>query len=76
MGALIGDCLGAYWEMKPWAGTHPLNEVEEQIVEQVRQTKSGKAPAISHTDDTAMTLAMARSLVDCKDFNPADMAKK
>ena len=27
VGALIGDCLGCYWEMMSWKGTHPLEKV-------------------------------------------------
>ena len=76
MGALVGDCLGSYWEMQSWRGTHPLQKVKEKIAEQVQQTQSGKAPVISYTDDTAMTLAMARSFVDCNGFESTDLAKK
>ena len=76
MGALVGDCLGSYWEIGTWVGTHPIEKVKERIEEQVQQTQSGKAPVISYTDDTAMTLAMAKSIVSCNGFDSADMARK
>ena len=27
VGAVVGDCLGGYWEMKSWKGTHNIVEV-------------------------------------------------
>ena len=38
--------------------------------------KSGKGPVISYTDDSAMTLTMAQSLVGCQKFDHLDMAKR
>ena len=76
VGALVGDCLGSYWEIGSWVGTHPIQKVKKKIEEKVRQTQSGKAPVISYTDDTAMTLAMAKSIVSCKGFDSVDMARK
>ena len=76
VGALIGDCLGAYWETQSWKGTHPIEAVKEKIEEQIRQTTSGKAPVISYTDDTALTFAMADSLVKCSRFDARHMAKR
>lgn len=32
VGALVGDCLGNYWEMMPWVGTHPLDEVRNSFI--------------------------------------------
>lgn len=72
----MGDCLGSYWERMSWRGTHPIGDVEDKLKEQTRQAKSGKAPLISYTDDSAMTLAMAKSLIDSNGFNSLDMAKK
>ena len=76
VGALVGDCLGAYWEMQSWKGSHPIDKVNERIAEQIRQTTSKKAPVISYTDDTALTFAMAESLVECRGFDTENMARK
>ena len=76
VGALVGDCLGAYWEMQSWTGTHPIEKVKAKIAEQIQQTSSGKAPVVSYTDDTALTLAMADSLVQCRGFEAKHMAKR
>ena len=72
----MGDCLGAYWERQSWRGTHPLDEVKAKIGSQVLETKSKKAPLISYTDDTALTLALADSLVECGRFDSAHVAQK
>ena len=77
VGALIGDCLGAYWERQSWKGVHSLEKVKEKITSQVLETTvSKKAPLISYTDDTALTLALGDSLADCGKFNPVHFAKK
>ena len=76
LGALVGDCLGAYWENQSWIGAHPIEKVRERIREQVRQTKSGKAPVITYTDDTALTFAIAESLVECKGVDEENLARK
>ena len=76
MGALIGDCLGAYWEGQSWIGTHPIEKVKETIGEQIRQTTSKKAPVISYTDDSALTFAMAESLVECRGFVAQHMVRR
>ncbi len=76
VGALVGDCLGAYWETQSWIGTHPIEMVREKIVEQVQQTKSGKGPVITYTDDTALTFAVAESLVECRGIDEENMARK
>ena len=76
VGALVGDCLGAYWELQSWKGSHPIQKVKARIEEQIRQTASGKAPVITYTDDTALTFAMAESLVQCRGFDAEHMAKR
>ena len=76
VGALAGDCLGAYWELQSWKGSHPIQTVKARIEEQIQQTTSGKAPVISYTDDTALTFAMAESLVQCRGFDAEHMARR
>ena len=76
VGALIGDCLGAYWETQSWIGTHPIEMVKEKIGEQIRQTTSKRAPVISYTDDSALTFATAESLAECKQFDAQHMVRR
>ena len=76
LGALIGDCMGAYWESAPWIGTHSIEDVKGKIRDQVERALAGKTPRLSYTDDTALTFAMAESLVECKKYNAVAMAKK
>lgn len=76
VGALVGDCLGAYWERQSWNGVHALDKVKEKIASQVMETKKAKAPPISYTDDTALTIALGDSLVECGKFNLAHCAQK
>ena len=51
-------------------------QVMKQIEQSVAESKTGKAPVISYTDDSAMTIVMARSLVECGKFDPSDMARR
>ena len=44
--------------------------------DQVSQYKRGKAPVISYTDDSAMTIQLAKSLIQCKGFDAKDMAQR
>ena len=75
-GAIVGDCFGAYWERASWKGVHPIEDVRAKMEEQVRQTSSGKAPVISYTNDTALTLATAESLLECRGLDLEHMARR
>ena len=56
---------------------HGLDKVKEKIASQVIETKhKAKAPPISYTDDTALTIALGDSLVECGKFDPAHCAQK
>ena len=76
VGALVGDCLGAYWERASWRGVHPIEEVRTKMEEQIRQTSSKKAPPISYTDDAALSLATAESLLECCGLDLEHMARR
>ena len=76
VGALIGDCLGGYWETQSWKGTHPIEDVKRRFAEQVKQTQSKKAPVITYTDDTALTFAVADSLIECGKLDADHMTKR
>lgn len=75
VGALMGDCLGAYWERQSWKGVHSLDKVKAKIASQVLET-THNAPLIGYTDDTALTLALGDSLVECGEFKLAHCAQK
>ncbi len=75
-GVLVGDCFGAYWESKSWKGVHPLVEIKQKMEDQLKQTKSKKAPLVYYTDDTALTLALGDSIMECKKFDARHFAHK
>ena len=54
----------------------PFSQVKKQIEKSVAESKSGKAPVISYTDDSAMTIVMAQSLVEHGKFDASDMARR
>ncbi|XP_049785711.1 ADP-ribosylhydrolase ARH3-like isoform X2 [Schistocerca cancellata] len=71
LGSLLGDCLGA-----PYEGD---SSVSKAVLQQYFDKIEGppfKAPIKQYTDDTAMTKCVAESLIDCRGFEPQDMAKK
>ena len=76
VGALVGDCLGAYWETQSWQGIHPIDDVKRRFAQQIAQTQSKKAPVITYTDDTALTFAVADSLIQCGKFDADHMARR
>lgn len=76
VGALLGDSIGAAWEMANWNTTHPLEKVTSRIAQRVKDNLASKDRKMEYTDDSAMTLAMARSFVERKGFNARDLARK
>lgn len=76
VGAVVGDCLGAYWENRSWKGAHCIDEVKQKIEEQLKEAGSNKAPLIGYTDDTALTLALGESIADCGKFDARHFAQK
>ena len=75
VGAILGDCLGKPWETSSWLTTFPLEEIKAKIPKRVADGIKMKKP-LTYTDDSAMTLALATSLVECKGFDAKDVAKK
>ena len=68
-GAALGDALGAPHELR---GKYPLNMYNGKLYLDVRlQSRFGlkTGPIGSTTDDTAMTMALARSLIDNNAFD-------
>ena len=76
VGALLGDSIGAAWEMANWNTTHPLEKVTSRIAQRVKDNLASNDRKMEYTDDSAMTLAMARSFVERKGFNARDLARK
>ena len=76
VGALLGDSIGAAWEMANWNTTHPLKKVTSRIAQRVKDNLASKDRKMEYTDDSAMTLAMARSFVERKGFDARDLARK
>ena len=76
VGALVGDCLGAYWEKQSWIGAHCIEGIKMKIKELLEASSSKKAPPIGYTDDTALTIALGESIVDCGKFEARHFAQK
>lgn len=76
VGALLGDSIGAAWEMENWNTTHPLEKVTSRIAQRVKDNLASNDRKMEYTDDSAMTLAMARSFVERKGFEARDLARK
>ena len=79
VGALLGDSIGAVWEVGNWNTTHPLEKVTSRIAELVKNKLTSPIASdrkMKYTDDSAMTLAMARSFVERKGFDARDLARK
>lgn len=71
VGALLGDCLGAPFEMDPKASPSVLNSYFKRL-----HDPNLKVPYKQYTDDTAMTRCVALSLIEKKGFVAEDMAKR
>ena len=76
VGALLGDSIGAAWETASWNTTHPLDAVTAKIAKRVKDNLASSDRKMKYTDDSAMTLAMARSFVERKAFDARDLARK
>jgi ADP-ribosyl-[dinitrogen reductase] hydrolase len=72
VGCAIGDALGNPFETK-LSSYQPLREWDGKFKE--GGTFWWGQPG-QYTDDTLMSLGLARSLVRCKGFNPADVARE
>jgi poly(ADP-ribose) glycohydrolase ARH3 len=75
VGAVLGDCLGKPWEQSSWLNTFDLELIKKKIPSRVADGLKFKKP-LPYTDDSAMTLALATSIVECNGFDARDVAKK
>lgn len=64
LGLATGDALGTTLEFQPTGSVNPLNDM-------VGGGPFGLAPG-QWTDDTAMALCLAESLIQCQGFNLSD----
>ncbi|CAD1469977.1 unnamed protein product, partial [Heterotrigona itama] len=74
LGALIGDCTGS-----PYDDGDRLTSGVKLVLQKSFDKLEGppfKAPVVRFTDDSAMTHSLAKSLVDRKELDVVDVAKK
>ncbi|XP_014677237.1 PREDICTED: poly(ADP-ribose) glycohydrolase ARH3-like isoform X2 [Priapulus caudatus] len=71
VGAIVGDCIGADFECRPFVDTLHLSNFLTSMA-----GKTGRGNKVSYTDDTAMTRSVADSLISKKAFNASDMAMR
>ncbi|XP_012255881.2 ADP-ribosylhydrolase ARH3 [Athalia rosae] len=74
LGALMGDCLGSAYE-----GEGLFTPGMKLVIQRSFDKLEGpyfKAPLMQFTDDSAMTSAVAESLIECQGFDQVNMAKK
>ncbi|GBN11288.1 Poly(ADP-ribose) glycohydrolase ARH3 [Araneus ventricosus] len=70
IGSLIGDCLGEPFELRTRASKTVLRNYFSNLL------SGGSTKMFPYTDDTSMTLSVARSLVENKKIDPKDLAKR
>ncbi|KAK3095103.1 hypothetical protein FSP39_010370 [Pinctada imbricata] len=76
VGAVLGDCIGAYFEFE-WAPSIEKEKIVNLVNKIEAESKKDKKKKVwEFTDDTAMTRSVARSLIAHPDFSSVDMAKK
>lgn len=74
LGALIGDCTGS-----PYDNGDQLTSGMKLVLQKSFDKLEGppfKAPVVQFTDDSAMTYSLAKSLIDRKELDVVDVAKK
>ena len=78
LGALFGDALGARFECTYFNEPVPSHEFEQFSKENLSkyQGKESVNKLFHFTDDSAMTMALCRSLLAKKTFNIKDLAKQ
>ena len=79
LGGLVGDCLGATFEMK-YENMIPVKKITK-FLDDVRAAESDKAEDDAHddyfefTDDSAMSRQIAKSFIEQKKIDPKHLAK-
>ncbi|KAL6267129.1 hypothetical protein P5V15_000208 [Pogonomyrmex californicus] len=74
LGVLIGDCLGS-----PYEGLEKLSRLKKTVLQRKHdklwKTKF-REPVMTYTDDSAMTRALAESLIEKRDLDIVDVAQR
>ncbi|CAL1279243.1 unnamed protein product [Larinioides sclopetarius] len=70
IGSLIGDCLGEPFELRPPPPKKVLVNFFSSLLTE------GSIRKFHYTDDTSMSVSIARSLVENKKIDPKDLAKR
>ncbi|XP_066917997.1 ADP-ribosylhydrolase ARH3-like [Clytia hemisphaerica] len=73
LGALIGDCMGAPFEMSYFGRNGIKREI---ILNKLSKTLEKKESTFGYTDDSAMTKSVAHSLLKNNGFSRTDMARR
>lgn len=71
LGVVLGDCLGS-----PYEGEYNVSKVVLQRFFDKLTGPYFKAPIHQYTDDTVMTMCVAGSLIEKKEFDDKDLAKR
>ncbi|XP_076624159.1 ADP-ribosylhydrolase ARH3 isoform X1 [Colletes latitarsis] len=74
LGVLMGDCLGSPYEAEETC-TKGIKLVLQRSLDKL-EGPLYKAPVIQFTDDSAMTYSLAKSLVETKELDVVNLAKK
>jgi ADP-ribosylglycohydrolase len=67
LGLAVGDSMGVALEFTDPGTFEPVNDMIGRSLQSI--------PCM-WTDDTSMALCLAESLIECRDFNPADQMKR
>ena len=74
LGALFGDALGAEFEGKYWRRPVPSSEFELFSEGNLSKLKANRDPRFTFTDDSAMMMALCRSLLSEKTLDIKHLA--
>ncbi|XP_076249870.1 ADP-ribosylhydrolase ARH3 [Calliopsis andreniformis] len=74
LGLLVGDCLGSPYENEELL-TNGMKIILQRSFDKL-EGPTFKAPVMQFTDDSAMTYSLAKSLVEAKELDVVDLAKR
>ena len=77
VGAVLGDCLGSPVECTYWYGIKQKSVRKHFDAYKQKGSKLGRTgPLMKYTDDTAMARQVALSIIDKKELDAKDLAKR
>ena len=77
VGAVLGDCLGSPVECTYWYGIKKKSVRKHFDAYKKEGSKLGRTgPLMKYTDDTAMARQVALSIIDKKELDAKDLAKR